>query len=74
MVTAGAIGQERPDDQTLTQGSVALIEDDHRLSAGSLRIQRLQAEGARSSLDQRDVVRAAEVESREIACLAAARA
>ena len=70
----GAVGQERPDDQPFTVGCVALIEDDYRLGTGSLRIDRLYAEGASATLDQRDVGRAAPADPGEIACLAAARA
>jgi hypothetical protein len=62
---------ERPDDQSLTVGRVALVEDDDRLGAGGLGVGCLVREGAGATLDQRDVGGPAEVQPGEVGRFAA---
>ena len=60
------------DEQALPVRRVALVEDDHGLGAGVLRVEGLEGEEARAPLDQGDVVRSAEVEPGEVGDLATA--
>jgi len=69
---AGRLLAERADDQVQAPGVVALVEDDHRLGAGLLRVERLDAELAGAPLDEDDVGVAAQVEAGEVLGLAAA--